>query len=163
MDIVEGRFYHVKDDFFDAVISGGLMANKEGGHSRPHCLALRDDDEPRIIWMVPVSSKVDKYKALRDKMAKRYGKCTKIVIAKCGGMDAAYLIQNAFPTTARYIDHVHTYGEVPVEIHEGTRKLIAQCLRNNLRLQRRGAKLFFPDVSSIYQSMLDELQPNPGI
>lgn len=156
MDIVEGYFYHVKDSFFNAVPSAGLMTNKECGHSRPHCLAIKDSEHPSIVWMVPVSSKVDKYKSLHDAMMKRYGKCTKILIAKCDGQDAAYLIQNAFPATADYLDHVHTHDGKPVVLHEGVWKKVAQCLRNNLRLHSRGAKLFFPDIDAIYRLMLEQ-------
>ena len=156
MGVIEGCFYHVKDSFFDVVPNIGLMANKEDNHSGPHCLAVKDEKEPSIIWMIPVSSKVAKYKAIYNNMLKRYGKCTKILISKCDGKDAAYLIQNAFPTIPFYLDLIHTNGGKPVSMHEGTRKLIAKHLRTNLSLHRRGAKLFFPDIDAIYQIMLNE-------
>lgn len=67
------------------------MSNYENGGYRPHYFAIKDSGNPDIFWMVPVSSQYGKYKALHDKMAAKYRRCTKIVLGKCGGKDAAYL------------------------------------------------------------------------
>lgn len=157
MEVVEGYFYHMKDCFFDDVLDDKLMRNKEDGHYRPHCLAIRDRHNDGIIWMVPVSTKVQKYRIHYDKQVRRYGRCTKIVLAQCGGVDAAYLIQNAFPTIPYYLDHIHIKDGCPVASHKGTMNEVARCLRGNLSLHRRGAKLFFTDIDAIYKTMIDKL------
>ena len=49
----------------------------------------------------------DKYKKIIDKKIERYGFCNTIIIRKIADDDAAILIQNAFPTLEKYIDHIH--------------------------------------------------------
>ena len=62
MLIRDGYYYHIKDEFFLLVNDSTLMSNKENGGYRPHYLAVKDAENPSIFWMVPVSSKYDKYK-----------------------------------------------------------------------------------------------------
>ncbi len=99
--------------------------NKEDGNYRPHYLAIQDSQNSGIYWMIPVSSKFEKYQNIYSHQVARYKKCTKIVLGKCGGRDAAFLIQNAFPTTADYFDHIHTSKGIPLSLHSSTAKLIA--------------------------------------
>ena len=113
MVISEGYFYHIKDAYFSVVNESSLMSNYENGGYRPHYLAVKDSENPDILWMIPISSKYEKFKNLHDKMMTKYNRCTKIVLGKCGGRDAAYLIQNAFPITADYLDHIHTLQGQP--------------------------------------------------
>lgn len=104
--------------------------------------------------MVPVSSK---YQKIYNSQLKKYKKCTKIVLGKCGGWDAAFLIQNAFPTTADYLDHIHTSKGIPLKLHGGTAKLIADNRKNNLRLHKRGISLFYADIDRIYNIMVNKI------
>ena len=69
-----------------------------------------------IFWMIPVSSRYAKFQCIYEKQVKKYGRCTKIVLGKCGGKDAAFLIQNAFPVTADYFDHIHTSQGKPLTL-----------------------------------------------
>ena len=153
--IQTGFYYHIKDCFYDDVQDKRLMANKEGDSYRPHYLALSDFTNSQIYWMIPVSSQFSKYKKIHDLQISKYKKCTKIVLGKCGGQDAAFLIQNAFPITADYFDHIHTSKGKPLTIHKGTAKLILNNLRYNLRLHKHGISLFYPDIDHIYNLMLD--------
>ena len=157
MLVNEGYFYHIRDEFFSLVQDRYLMANKENGAYRPHYLAVQDSHYTDIYWMIPVSSKVQKFRALCEQQKRRYGVCTKIVLGECGGQDAAFLIQNAFPVTSDYFDHVHTINNVPVTLHFSTRQQVIDNLRHNLRLKKRGVNLFFPDIDKIYQLMQEHL------
>lgn len=123
MVVSEGYFYHIKDESFIKANESSLMSNYENGGYRPHYFAVRDSSNQDIFWMVPVSSKYDKYKAIHDKMVARFHRCTKIVLGKCGGKDAAYLIQNAFPVTSDYLDHIHTVQGNPLMLHSATAKM----------------------------------------
>lgn len=120
MKIQSGFYYHIKDAFFEEAQDNSLMANKEGGNYRPHYLAIQDSSNPEIYWMVPVSSKFEKYQEIHNRQIARYKKCTKIVLGKCGGRNAAFLIQNAFPITADYFDHIHTSKGIPLTLHATT-------------------------------------------
>ena len=157
MIIAEGNFYHIKDEYFSFVQDISLMSNYEDGGYRPHFFAIRDALNKDIFWMIPVSSKYAKYKVLHAKMVARYKRCTKIVLGKCGGRDAAYLIQNAFPVTADYIDHVHTVQGKPLTIHRTTATNISKCLQTNLVLHQKGVNLFFADINQLRKMMEEHL------
>lgn len=158
MIISEGYFYHIKDEYFTTAGESTLMSNYENGGYRPHYFAVRDSSNPDIFWMIPVSSQYNKYKALHDKMVAKFHRCTKIVLGKCGGKDAAYLIQNAFPITSDYIDHIHTLQGNPLTLHSTTAKTVVDYLNDNLRLHKRGVNLFFADIDRLLLLMSDHLK-----
>ena len=157
MLISEGFFYHISDSFFSEVNEPTLMSNYENGGYRPHYLAVRDSENTEIFWMIPVSSQYAKFSALYEKMERKYGRCTKIVLGKCGGKNAAFLVQNAFPVTTDYFDHIHTSKGKPLTLHESTAKAIVNNLNNNLRLHKKGVRLFFADIDRIYHLMESHL------
>ena len=113
MLIQEGYFYHIKDEFFSLVNDSALMSNKENGGYRPHYFAVRDSKNQDIFWMVPVSSRYEKYKKFHDSQIEKYHKCTKVVLGKFAGTDCAFLVQNAFPVIADFFDHIHTRFDSP--------------------------------------------------
>lgn len=57
MEIKMGYLYHIKDEYFDFVNDENLMQNHEKGTKRPTYFTIKD-----ILWFIPVSSKIDKYK-----------------------------------------------------------------------------------------------------
>jgi len=69
--------------------------------------------DKEMLWFIPISFKVEKYKKIIDKKIEKYGFCNTIIIRKIAGEDAAILLQNAFPTLEKYIDHVHIVDGVP--------------------------------------------------
>lgn len=158
MILSEGYFYHIKNDYFSTVNEETLMSNHENGGYRPHYFAVKDSPISDIFWMIPVSSQYAKYKALHDKMIEKYKRCTKIVLGKCGGKDAAYLIQNAFPITADYLDHIHTLQGRPLTLHTTTANTVINCLHNNLRLHNKGIRLFFTDIDRLHKLMEEHLK-----
>ena len=113
MEIKTGYLYHIKDEYFDVVDDDSLMQNHEKGKKRPTYFTIKDK---YILWFIPISSKVDKYKKIIDKKIERYGFCNTIIIRKIADEDAAILLQNAFPTLEKYIDHVHTVDGVPLNV-----------------------------------------------
>ena len=105
MKIKTGYLYHIKDVFFDKLKDKGLMINHENGHSRPSYFAIKDKD---ILWFIPLSSKVEKYKPIIDKKIKKYGFCRTILIRRIADRNSVILIQNAFPTLEKYVKNSHT-------------------------------------------------------
>jgi hypothetical protein len=95
MEIKTGYLYHIKDEFFKVVKDKSLMTNHELGKKRPTYFTIKDGD---ILWFIPLSSKVQKYKKIIDYKIKKYGRCDSIIIRKILGEDSVILIQNAFPT-----------------------------------------------------------------
>ncbi len=158
MEIKQGYSYHIKNAFFDRVSDDTLMSNKENGHYRPHYYALQDENHKAIYWMIPISSKVEKYSRIFEKKMLRYGRCNTIVIAKFSGKDAAYLLQNAFPITSKYIDHVHTVNNVPVVVHKEIDFKLKSLLKELFALKKRGIVLFFADVDAVFNMLIKELE-----
>lgn len=157
MIVQEGYFYHIKDEFFTIINDSSLMSNKENGGYRPHYFAIKDSKNPDIFWMVPVSSKFNKYKTFYDSQMVKYHKCTKVVLGKFAGSDHAFLIQNAFPIVAEYFDHIHIRFNSPATISNDTSKEIIKCLKSNLALHKKGISLFFADIDRIYSEMESKL------
>ena len=155
MKIETGYLYHIKDEFFDIVNDENLMTNHERGKKRPTYFTIKDKD---ILWFIPLSSKVDKYKKIVDKKMKKYGVCNSILIRDILGNESAILIQNAFPTLEKYIDHVHTVDGVPLNVPTDLQNEIKSLFKNMIGLKKRGTNLFFTDIDSLKQKMLDEIK-----
>ena len=155
MKIQTGYLYHIKDEFFDIVNDDSLMTNHERGRKRPTYFTIKDKE---ILWFIPISSKIDKYQKIIDKKVERYGVCNTIIIRKIADNDAAILLQNAFPTLEKYIDHVHTVDGVPLSVPTDLQNEIIRLFKNMIGLKKRGTNLFFSDIDTLKQKMLDEIQ-----
>ena len=51
MIIEDGKFYFIKDEFFDVFKDYGLMVNKENGNKRPCYFCFRDRKNKDIICL----------------------------------------------------------------------------------------------------------------
>lgn len=155
MKIETGGLYHIKNSFFDKINDQQLMINHENGHSRPSYLVIKDD---KILWFIPLSTKVNKYKPIIEKKIKKYGSCKGIMIKKIAGRDSVILIQNAFPTLEKYIQSRHTIEGRKVEVSSSIKKEIIDNFRYLLSLKESGNNLFFTDIDRIKEIMLEELE-----
>ena len=134
------------------------MSNKENGNYRPHFLAIQDSKNKDLYWMIPISSQVEKYKKIIEKKMERYGKCNTIIIGKFAGKENAFLIQNAFPIIAKYLDHVHKIENKPIMVHSKLERTLIVNLREVLAMYGQGIRLIFPDIIAIQKKMEDELK-----
>lgn len=155
----EGFAYHIKDEYFEKVQDDKLMQNKENGTYRPTFFCLRDP-KTSLLWMVPLSSRIEKFKEIHNKQVSKYGKCLTIVLGEFDGKKAAFLLQNIFPITEYYLDHIHTRNNQPVPIKHSIHRTISTNLKQILQLHARGKKIVFPDISRLEKIMLTELQNN---
>ena len=101
MDFVSGRLYFIKDEFFDTVGEEYLKMNKEDTQ-RPHYYAFKDSSTG-LLWVIPCSRQVVKYKAIIEKKKKYGKKHNHIQIIKVNGIEQAFLFQDMFPITEKYI------------------------------------------------------------
>ena len=157
MEIKTGYIYHIKDEFFDKINDKGLMINHENGHSRPTYFTIKDRD---ILWFIPLSSKVSKYKPIIEQKIKKYGNCKSIMICEIAEQQSVILLQNAFPTIEKYIDHPHTKNSAPVKVPDHLKDEIILNFKSLLALKKQGINLFFTDIDSIKSIMLQELKNN---
>lgn len=156
MELLEGYVYHIKDEYFNKVEDPNLMKNKEDGNYRPTYYCMKDENTG-LLWVVPMSTKVEKYQPIYDKQKARYGKSLTIVIGKYDGKEAAFLLQNMFPITTKYIDHIHTKNGNPVPVHTVIQEIINNNFKQLKQLIKLNKKVVFPDVKNIEEIMLLEL------
>lgn len=154
MKIKTGYLYHIKDEFFDIVDDENLMTNHERGKKRPTYFTIEDKN---ILWFIPLSSKVNKYKKIVDKKIKKYGFCNTILIKKIFDKESVILLQNAFPTLEKYIDHPHTINGAPARVADNLKDEILQNFNSLLALKKQGINLFFTDIDKIKEMMHEEL------
>ena len=160
MKILTGHLYHIKDEFFDRIKNGGLMINHENGHSRPAYLAIKDKD---ILWFIPLSSKIKKYKKIIDEKISKYGTCKTILIKKIADQEQVILIQNAFPTLEKYVKSEHIMQGKEIEILPYIQKEIIKDFKDILSLKRNGLNLFFTDIDRIKEIMEEELEKDKKV
>ena len=154
MKVQTGYLYHIKDEFFDEINGKGLMINHENGRSRPTYFTIKDKD---ILWFIPLSSKVSKYQPIIDKKVKKYGDCRSIMIREIADKKSVILLQNAFPTLEKYIDHPHTINGAPARVGDLLKDEILENFNALLAMKKQGINLFFTDIDKIKGMMLEEL------
>lgn len=155
MHYQEGYVYHIKDEYFAKVNDPNLMQNKENGNYRPTFYCLRDE-KTSLLWLVPLSSRVEKFQAIYDKQIKKYGNCLTIVIGEYDGKQAAFLLQNMFPITEKYLDHLHTRNNNPVPVKYSIQTEVNKKMKRILQLHTHGKKIVFPDIARLESLMLEE-------
>ena len=153
MRVKTGYIYHIKDEFFDKINDKGLMINHENGRSRPTYFTIKDKD---ILWFIPLSSKVSKYQPIIDKKVKKYGDCRSIMIREIADKKSVILLQNAFPTLEKYIDHPHTINGAPARVGDLLKDEILENFNALLAMKKQGINLFFTDIDRIKEMILEE-------
>lgn len=149
MKLEQGYSDHIKNEFFELINDKNLMSNKENSNYRPHYCALKDSKNQQLYWMIPISSKVDKYKNIIEKKIEKYGSCDTICLGYFAGDERAYLLQNAFPIKEEYIDHIHTVNNMPIRIHKQLEEKLESMLNKLISLKNKGINMFFTDIDII--------------
>ena len=157
MIIEEGYVYHIKNEYFEFVKDEKLMTNHEGDSTRPNYFCIKINDE-NVMWFIPMSSKVEKYKKIIQNKMKKYKKCDTIVIGNYRGREHAFLIQNMFPITEKYIDHIDTIVGQALKVPSETRRDIERKVEKVFLLKEKGINLVFPNVDKITEKLLKELK-----
>ena len=89
---------------------------------------------------------MEKYRTISQRMIDRHGECLTIVIGTYDGRKAAFLLQNMFPITEEYIDHVHTMNGNPVPVSRAIRNKIEAKRGKLMALLGRGKSLLYTDL-----------------
>ncbi|MDR1246708.1 MAG: hypothetical protein LBK57_06715 [Clostridiales Family XIII bacterium] len=154
-DIKPGYVYHIKNTYFDMAKDDKLMRNHEGGAYRPTYFCLKDE-KTGLLWVVPMSTRLEKYNAVIEKDTKQHGSCLKIFIARYGDGRSAFLFQNMFPILPKYIDHIHTVAGIPMAVNPVVQEEIMKRFKEIRRLYARGVKIVFPNITRLEKLMLNE-------
>ena len=158
MKVENGKFYFIKDEFFDIFKDYKLMENKENGNKRPCYFCFNDPENEEIIWFVPISSKVEKYKAIYKNKKKIRKKVYNFVFGKVLGKEKAFLIQNVFPTTEEYIESKYQNKKQDVEITEVLKQEIIDTSVNVIKLAKKGISIPFYDIIEMKNILLKMLE-----
>lgn len=148
-------FYIIKDKFFEDMEEPYLMGNKLG--SRPHYYCFKDS-ECDIYWMIPLSSRVEKYRQIIQRREKIGKSCDIIHIIKLDNKkESVFLIQDMFPITESYIDREYTIaGKHLMLTSECEIKEIEKKARKVMGMLKHGIK-FVPTQPNI-NAMLRKLK-----
>ena len=107
--------------------------------------------------MIPLSSRIDKYKQIMEKKEKAGKPCDILHIVKLDdSRESAFLIQDMFPITEEYIEQEYTIaGNHLMLTSEHTAKEIEQKARKVIGMLKRGVKftLTQPDVMAILENL----------
>lgn len=141
--------------FFELVDDPNLSINHSGVHSRPSYFLVKDKE---LLWFIPLSSKVEKYRKLSENTKRKYGKCNTILIRRIANKESAILLQNAFPTLPKYLSHPHTVNGKPYKVSKVLQKEILDNFNILMDLKKRGLYTFFTNVDKIEAMMYQELQ-----
>ncbi len=111
--------------------------------------------------MIPLSSRIDKYKGIVEKKAKAGKSCDIIHIVKLDdSRESAFLIQDMFPITEEYIEREYTIsGNHLMLTSEHTANEIEQKARKVLGMLKRGVKFTptQPDVMAILKKLKERM------
>lgn len=138
----QGNLYFIKDSYFLNHRHKDLKPNKPldafgGLHNRPCYCALQ---EGKVLWMIPISSQINKYKNIYNKKISKGKDCDTIVFGYVKGNLNAFLIQNMIPVLIGDINNIYIDKSTkqPVTLNEKLKKKINTKTRKVLRLVRNG-------------------------
>lgn len=162
MEILTGYLYFVSDDFFEKIQDPYLKVNYEDT-KRPHYFAFVDNITG-LYWLVPCSSKIEKFERLILKKQEQHKPTDTIKIVKIFDRKTALLFQDMFPVTAKYINGQYIKGGQRVRIADS--KLIQELEKNAkkiINLLHKGVRFTptQPNITKIEEIMLKELQSPP--
>lgn len=150
--MLNGHFYFIKDEFYDNLEGCNLMTNKnyesptEGGRPCHYCLKHKD-----YYWMVPVSSRIDKFRSIYNNKISKKGYCDTIRFGYINGQERAFLIQNCFPVTEKYVKEEYKINKntVPVTISDDLSKELNGLIRKVIRMYEKGIIIPLTDLNKI--------------
>ena len=154
MMIHPGYVYFFSDEYFKDVQDPFLMKNKGQHHNRPvYC--CKEDPELGIFWMVPMTSQIEKFRNRFAHSYAKYGNCLGLVLGHYCGRNAVFLVQNAFPITAKYILDIYQVNSKPVPVHSKLQRIIYSKFQQSLAIHKKGHDIFFTDIDRAKQIMID--------
>ena len=106
--MVKNGFYFIKNEFYEIVKDSNLKDNKD--QNRPFYYCFCEEDEKRhIYWMIPLSSRILKYKRILEIRKSLNKPLDGIYICELpNNKESVFLIQDMFPITEKYIDREYT-------------------------------------------------------
>ena len=155
MVIEDGKFYFIKDEFFEIFKEYKLMENKESGNKRPCYFCFRDKYNEKIIWFVPISTKYEKYQKIYEKKQEKQKRVYNFVFGEVVGKKAVFLIQNIFPTTEEYILEKYITDNKDVEIPLNVKNKVINTSKKVIQLAERGINVPFYNIIEMKKVLIN--------
>lgn len=156
--IING-FYILKDEFFSLVNEPYLKDNKDGNRPFYYCIE-EEINGIKMYWMIPLSSRVEKYKNIIAKKKAQHKPTDGLYICKLpNDKQSAFLIQDMFPVTIKYIEREYTINHNHLLLMKSQDiDAIKQKYKRVLRLIKNGVKLTptSPDVNKIIKDLIKD-------
>lgn len=153
-----GKLYFVKDDYFykHNITNQNKGIDETGkNHDRPYICALMDPFINDIFWMVPLTSKSDKYISKEKEITQRFGECTQLQLVSFLNMQRYALIQNAIPVAEEDISRKYIINNTDCSISPSSRRELTAKMAKAYYMINSGIKLGFIDIA-LYNSVLRE-------
>lgn len=158
----QAQLYFLSDQYYQDFPDDKLIRSKDfingTPHNRPCFFAFEDSKVADIYWIVPISSRYEKFKQIEQNKIKKYGHCNTIRFGIVLGRNTAFLIQNMCPATSKYLTPYIDKNNCPVRIDNRVAADVEKNARNVLAMAKRGAKVIFPDVFKIYYELEQQLR-----
>lgn len=111
MTLQKGLFYFL-DDYFFLLCDDPFLKKEHEDTKRPHYLAVQDN-KTGLYWLVPSSSRIEKYERIIHKRVLEGKKNYGIKIVTVQGMKEALLFQDMFPVCSELIEKPYIRGGQP--------------------------------------------------
>lgn len=152
--MIKRGFYIIKDNFFKDMNDPYLKGNKEA--NRPHYYCFKEDKE-ELYWMIPLSSRIDKYKKIINKRINNGKSCDILHIIKLdNNKESVFLIQDMFPITEKYIERTYTIANNHLTItSEHSALEIEKKAKKVMNMLKKGVKFTptQPNVNLIIEKL----------
>ena len=153
--MVERGFYIIKDKFFKDMNDPYLKGNKEA--NRPHYYCFKEE-ETGLYWMIPLSSRIDKYKKIMSKKIASGKPCDILHIMKLdNSKESVFLIQDMFPITEEYIERTYTIANNHLTVtSEHSALEIEKKAKKVMNMLKKGVKFTptQPDINAIINKLI---------
>lgn len=147
----------ISDQYFTDYPNSSHMDNKQ--ERRPYYFAIRSDNG--IVWLVPISSKVEKYRQKIAAQENLHKDCIFCHIARIKGEERAFLTGNVIPVTENYIKKPFTISGIAyVMRNDAQTKEIIRKTRRYIALVRIGKLKSAVDIMEIERRLLEHLSSN---
>ena len=153
--MIERGFYIIKDKFFKDMNDPYLKGNKEA--NRPHYYCFKDEGTG-LYWMIPLSSRIDKYKKIMSKKITSGKPCDILHIIKLDNdKQSVFLIQDMFPITEEYIERTYTIANNHLTVtSEHSALEIEKKAKKVMNMLKKGIKFTptQPDIRAIINKLI---------
>lgn len=159
--MIQEHFYFLSDEFCEKYEYCNVMKNSEiiNGmeHKRPCFYAIKDETDD-IYWMIPISSKIQKYQNILARKLQKYPEYDGLEFGYVRGRYAAFLIQNMCPVTEKYIveEYIDKNSNEAVQLNSNILKnRIKRKARKLISLTKQGKRVTITNAYQIYKDLIE--------